>query len=62
MEYQYDKLQEYWEEVIPLEEVLKKARIVENLHELINNPYKNIYYITKNSGDLKEYYTARNGE
>ena len=30
-----------------------------NLHELINSPYKNIYYITKKSGDLKEYYTAR---
>ena len=30
-----------------------------NLQELINSLYKNIYYIVKKSGDLKEYYTAR---
>ncbi len=37
MEYQYDKIQEYIKNVIPLEETLKKARTVENLHELIKN-------------------------
>ena len=41
MEYQYDKIQEYLEEVIPLEDVLEKARVVENLHELIKNNGKN---------------------
>lgn len=30
-----------------------------NLSELLHNPYKNVYYITKKSGNLKEYYTAR---
>jgi len=37
MEYQYDKIQEYLENIIPLETVIKKARVVENLHELIKN-------------------------
>jgi len=40
MEYQYEKIQEYMKEVIPLEETLKKAREVENLHELIKNKGK----------------------
>ena len=40
MEYQYKKIQEYIEKVIPLEETLKKARTVENLHELIKNNVK----------------------
>ena len=30
-----------------------------NLHEVIISPYKNIYYIEKKKGNLKEYYTAR---
>lgn len=37
MEYQYSKIEEYLKEVIPLEDVLKRARAVENLHELIKN-------------------------
>lgn len=41
MEYQYKKIQEYLEKVIPLEETLQKAREVENLHELIKNNGKN---------------------
>lgn len=41
MEYQYNKIQEYLEEVMPLEETLTKARTVENLHELIKNNGKN---------------------
>ncbi len=40
MEYQYSKIQEYFKTVIPLEETLKKARTVENLHELIKNKGK----------------------
>ena len=30
-----------------------------NLQELLCSPYKNVYYITKKSSNLKEYYTAR---
>lgn len=41
MEYQYDKIQEYLEEVIPLEETIIKARTVENIHELIKNNGRN---------------------
>ena len=29
-----------------------------NLQELLCSPYKNVYYITKKSSNLKEYYTA----
>lgn len=41
MEYQYSKIEEYLKEVIPLEDVLKRARAVENLHELIKNNGRN---------------------
>lgn len=41
MEYQYSKIEEYLKEVIPLEGVLKRARAVENLHELIKNNGRN---------------------
>lgn len=41
MEYQYNKIEEYLKEVIPLEDVLKRARTVENLHELIKNNGRN---------------------
>ena len=41
MEYQYKKIEENLEKVIPLEDVLTKARQVENLHELIKNNGKN---------------------
>lgn len=37
MEYQYNKIEEYLEKVMPLEETLKKARNIENIHELIKN-------------------------
>lgn len=30
-----------------------------NLQNLINSPYKNIYHIEQKKADLKEYYTAR---
>lgn len=41
MEYQYNKIEEYLKEVFPLEDVLKRARTVENLHELIKNKGRN---------------------
>lgn len=41
MKYQYSKIEEYLKEVIPLEDVLKRARAVENLHELIKNNGRN---------------------
>ncbi len=53
MEYQYDKIQEYIQEVIPLEEILKKARTVENLHELIKNNGKN-FDLTQEEKELAE--------
>ena len=53
MEYQYEKIQEYLQEVIPLEKVLKKARIVENLHELIKNNGKQ-FELTDQEKELAE--------
>ena len=53
MEYQYDKIQEYIKEIIPLEEILKKARTVENLHELIKNNGKN-FDLTQEEKELAE--------
>lgn len=41
MEYQYSKIQEYIQEVLPIEKTLKKAREIENLHKLIKNNGKN---------------------
>ena len=41
MEYQYSKIEEYLKGVFPLEDVLKRARAVENLHELIKNNGRN---------------------
>lgn len=41
MEYQYSKIEKYLKEVFPLEDVLKRARAVENLHELIKNNGRN---------------------
>lgn len=41
MEYQYSKIEEYLKDVFPLEDVLKRARAVENLHELIKNNGRN---------------------
>ncbi len=32
---------------------------VNNLQELINHPFKNVYHVEKKSGNLKEIYTAR---
>lgn len=53
MEYQYNKIEEYLEKVIPLEETLKKARKIENLHELIKNNGKN-FEITNEEKELAE--------
>ena len=41
MEYQYKKIKENIEKVVPLENILKEARTIENLHELIKNNGKN---------------------
>lgn len=41
MEYQYNKIKKYLSNVIPLENTLKQAKTVENLHELIKNNGKN---------------------
>ena len=41
MEYQYKKIQEYMEQVVPLEDTINKAREVETMHTLIKNNGKN---------------------
>lgn len=51
MEYQYSKIEEYLKEVIPLEDVLKRARAVENLHELIKNNGRN-FDLTQEAKEL----------
>jgi len=51
MEYQYDKIQEYLEKVIPLEDVLTKARQLENIHTLIKNNGKN-FNLTEQEKEL----------
>ena len=53
MEYQYDKIQEYLQEVVPLEDVLEKAHTVENLHEFIKNNGKD-FNITEEQKELAE--------
>ena len=37
MEYQYKKIEEYLEKVLPLESTLTKAKQLQNIHELIKN-------------------------
>ena len=53
MEYQYKNIEEYLKQVIPLEETLKKARVVENLHERIKSNGKN-FDITQEEQELAE--------
>ena len=53
MEYQYKKIQENIKKIIPLEDVIKKARTVENLHELIKNNGKN-FELNSNEKELAE--------
>lgn len=53
MEYQYNKIQKYLKEVIPLEKILEKAHKVETLHELIKNNGKN-FNITPEEKELAE--------
>lgn len=39
---------------------IKNIILISNsLHDVLISPYKNIYYIEKKKGNLKEYYTAR---
>jgi len=51
MEYQYDKIQEYLEKVVPLEDVLTKARQLENIHILIKNNGKD-FNLTEQEKEL----------
>ncbi len=53
MEYQYKKIEEYLEKIVPLEDILKEARTIENLHELIKNKGKN-FNITNEEKELAE--------
>ena len=56
MEYQYNKIEENLNNVMPLESILKKARTVENLHELIKNNGKN-FELNSNEKELAEMLT-----
>lgn len=51
MEYQYNKIQEYLEKVVPLEDVLTKARQLENIHTLIKNNGKD-FNLTEQEKEL----------
>ena len=53
MEYQYKKIKEYLEQVMPLEETIKKARTIENLHERIKSNGKS-FNISKEEQELAE--------
>lgn len=53
MEYQYNKIEENLNKVMPLESILKKVRTVENLHELIKNNGKN-FELNSNEKELAE--------
>ena len=47
MEKQFKKIEKELEQVIPLENVINKARVVENLHNLIKNNGKNFNLSTE---------------
>ena len=51
MDYQYKHMESLLKEVMPLENILKKAREVENLHELIKNNGKN-FNLTEEQKEL----------
>lgn len=51
MQYQYEKIKEKLETVIPMEDIIVKARRVENLHELIKNNGKN-FNLTEQEKEL----------
>ena len=51
MEYQYNKIEEYLENVIPRENTLIKARQLENIHKLIKNNGKN-FELTEEEKEL----------
>ena len=42
-----------------IEKIKKIILSSNNIQELLCSPYKDIYYITKKSSNLKEYYTAK---
>lgn len=56
MEYQYKKIEENIENILPLEETIKKARVIENLHQLIKNNGKN-FQLTQEEKELAEILT-----
>lgn len=53
MEYQYNKIEQNLQKILPIEDILKKAKVIENLHELIKNNGKN-FDITKQEQELAE--------
>lgn len=53
MEYQYKNIEEYMKKVIPFEDTIKKARVIENLHERIKNNGKD-FNIMQEEKELSE--------
>lgn len=45
-------------ELVTIEKIESLILSVNNLQELINHPFKNVYGIEKKNGNLKEFYTA----
>ena len=53
MEYQYNKIEQNLQKILPIEDILKKARVIENLHELIKNNNNN-FELSKQEQELAE--------
>ena len=53
MEYQYNKIEQNLQKILPIEDILKKARVIENLHELIKNNGNN-FELSKQEQELAE--------
>ncbi len=51
MEREYEKIQEKLKEIMPLENTIKQARVIENLHTLIKNNNQN-FNLTKEQEEL----------
>ena len=56
MQREYDKIQEKLKELLPLENTLKEARVIENLHNLIKNNGQN-FILTEEQLELSKMLT-----
>lgn len=49
-------------EIKTLERIIMYLKLVNNMRELLDNPYSKIFYIEKKNENLKDFYTARINE